>query len=66
MSANILSAKWKQLKGKVKEKWGKLTDDEIDQVQGKSENLIGLLEEKYAFTRKKAEAEISEFLSENI
>lgn len=65
MIADILSGKWKQLKGSIKAKWGKLTDDEIDQVEGKMEKLVGLLQEKYAYTKEKAEAEISEFISQN-
>ncbi len=65
MDADILKGKWNQLKGMVKAQWGKLTDDEIDQIQGKSEKLIGLLQEKYAYTKEKAEAEIADFVSQN-
>ena len=65
MKADILSGKWKQLKGSIKSKWGKLTDDEIDQVQGETEKMIGLLQEKYAYNKEKAEAELAEFLSQN-
>ena len=65
MVSNIFAGKWKQLKGEVKAKWGKLTDDEIDQIEGNSEKLIGKLQEKYSITKEKAEAELSEFLSDN-
>jgi len=65
MDADILKGKWNQLKGMVKAQWGELTDDEVDQIQGKSEKLIGLLQEKYAYTKEKAEAEIAEFISQN-
>jgi len=65
MDADILKGKWNQLKGMVKAQWGKLTDNEIDQIQGKSEKLIGLLQEKYAYTKEKAEAEIADFVSQN-
>jgi uncharacterized protein YjbJ (UPF0337 family) len=65
MAADILSGKWKQLKGSVKTQWGKLIDDEIDQVEGNMEKMIGLLQEKYAYTKEKAEAELAAFLSQN-
>ncbi len=48
---------WKQLKGTVKKKWGELTDDEIDIVEGKREDLIGQLQAKYGYTKEKAEEE---------
>jgi uncharacterized protein YjbJ (UPF0337 family) len=65
MAANILKGKWKQLKGSVKKKWGKLTDDEINQVEGEAEKLVGLVQEKYGYTKEKAEGEVAEFLDKN-
>ncbi len=65
MAANILKGKWKQLKGSVKKKWGKLTDDEINQVEGEAEKLVGLVQEKYGYTKEKAEGEVAEFLEKN-
>lgn len=62
MNSNILKGKWKQVRGKVKERWGELTDDELDQVEGKSAKLVGLLQEKYGYTKEEAEAKVSEFL----
>ena len=44
---DILKGKWKQLQGKVQQKWGKLTNDEIDQLEGSQEELEGLLQERY-------------------
>jgi len=64
MVSNILKGNWKQLKGKVKEQWSKLTDDEIDQVKGESQKLVGLLQEKYGYTKEKAEKEVSDFLED--
>ena len=49
---------WKLLKGTVKQKWGNLTDEEIDIVEGKREELIGRLEAKYGYTKEMAEAEV--------
>jgi uncharacterized protein YjbJ (UPF0337 family) len=65
MAKNILKGKWKQLKGTIKDQWGKLTNDEIDQVEGNTEKLIGLVQEKYGYTKEKAEAEVAEFLNQN-
>ena len=62
MDLSILKGKWKQARGKIKEEWGELTDDELDQVEGESEKLIGLLQEKYGYTKEKAEAKVSELL----
>lgn len=62
MTNDILEGKWKQVRGQVKEWWGKLTDDDLDRVAGKSEQLIGLLQEKYGYTRAHAEEEFNKRL----
>jgi uncharacterized protein YjbJ (UPF0337 family) len=64
MNNDILEGKWKQVRGQAKEWWGKLTDDDLDRVAGKSEQLIGLLQEKYGYTREHAEAEFDRRLKE--
>lgn len=61
--SNLFKSQWNQLRGKAKEKWGKLTDDDLDMVEGKVEQLIGVVQEKYEMTRAKAEAEVNEFLT---
>ncbi len=58
MNIDIAEGKWKQFKGEVKNRWGKLTDDELDQVEGRSERLVGLLQERYGLEREQAEKEI--------
>lgn len=62
--SDVLKGQWKQFKGRIKEQWSELTDDEIDKVQGESQQLVGLLQEKYGYAKAKAEAEVEEFLSE--
>ncbi len=57
MNQDIAEGKWKQLKGSVKQFWGKLTDDEIEQIAGNLDKLAGKLQEKYGYTREKAEKE---------
>ena len=63
--STLFTSQWNQLRGKVKEKWGKLTDDNLDMVEGKVEQLIGVVQEKYELTRAKAEAEVNEFLTKD-
>jgi uncharacterized protein YjbJ (UPF0337 family) len=58
MNRDILKGQWTQLKGKIREKWGQLTDDEIEQLQGNTEQLIGKLQERYGRTREQAEQEV--------
>lgn len=55
---DIFSGKWKQMKGKVKAKWGKLSDDELDQAEGNSEHLEGLLQEHYGLAREDARKQL--------
>lgn len=62
MNKDILKGKWKQLRGEIKETWGELTDDEIDQIEGNADKLVGKLQEKYGYTREEAEEEIEDFV----
>jgi len=57
---DILGGKWKQLRGQVKQKWGKLTDDELDRVEGRAEELAGLLQERYGFAREEAKKQLKD------
>jgi len=58
MNKNILEGKWKQMRGEARAWWGKLTDDDLDRVAGKFEVLVGLLQERYGYTREHAADEI--------
>jgi uncharacterized protein YjbJ (UPF0337 family) len=62
MNRDILAGKWKELKGSVKEKWGKLTDDELDQAAGRFDQLSGLIQQRYGYAKDRAERELDEFL----
>ena len=62
MNQNILEGKWKQLRGNLREKWGELTDDELDQIAGKRDKLAGILQERYGYTQMEADRQIDEFL----
>ncbi len=59
MNEDILEGKWKQVKGNVKNWWGKLTDDDLDRIEGKSEKMVGLLQERYGWTKERASEELS-------
>jgi uncharacterized protein YjbJ (UPF0337 family) len=63
MNEDILKGKWKEIKGGVKEQWGKLTEDDLAQVEGNTEKLLGLLQEKYGYAKDKAEQEYRSFIA---
>ena len=56
---------WKQLKGKIKEEWGKLTDDDIDRAEGKWDQLSGRIQERYGRTKDDVELELRRFRDRN-
>ncbi len=59
---DIAEGKWKQLRGKVKEQWGKLTDDEIDRINGNREQLVGRIQERYGSNRADVERDVDQFM----
>lgn len=59
MNREIFSAKWQQVKGKVKEKWGKLNDEDLNRISGKFDQLSAKLQEKYGWHKEKADQEIA-------
>jgi uncharacterized protein YjbJ (UPF0337 family) len=63
MNQDVLKGKWNQLKGNVRRQWGKLTDDDVDQIQGDSEVLLGRLQERYGRTKEEAQREIDNWLA---
>lgn len=65
MNKDIVSGNFKQLKGKIKQQWGKLTDDEIDQMEGNAEILAGKIQERYGVTKDEAEKQAKEFRKNN-
>jgi uncharacterized protein YjbJ (UPF0337 family) len=58
MNEDTLKGQWTHLKGVVREQWGKLTNDDLDQIQGQSEQLIGRLQERYGIARDEAERQL--------
>jgi uncharacterized protein YjbJ (UPF0337 family) len=62
MNSDELSGKWKQLKGSVKQRWGKLTDNDLDYIAGTQDRLVGRLQEKYGIKKEEAEKQADEWL----
>lgn len=65
MNIDQIKGNWIQLKGKVKEKWGQLTDNELTELDGNLDQLRGLLERKYGLTKEEAKKEVDAFFSED-
>jgi uncharacterized protein YjbJ (UPF0337 family) len=61
MNQDMLKGEWKQLKGKVKEKWGQLTDDDMTQVEGRRDTLIGRIQERYGVAKDEAQRQVDDF-----
>jgi len=65
MNEDIIKGHWHEIKGKLKQQWGKLTDDEITQLEGSFEKLDGILQEKYGYQKEQAQKEIQAFFDKN-
>ena len=63
MNWDQVEGKWKQMKGSVREKWGKLTDSDYEQIAGSREKFIGRLQERYGYTREQAENSLNEWVN---
>jgi uncharacterized protein YjbJ (UPF0337 family) len=61
MNWNQVQGDWKQFRGKVKEQWGKLTDDELDQIAGKRDILTGKIQKKYGIAQEEAEKQVKDW-----
>ena len=62
MDWNRIEGNWKQAKGQIKEKWGKLTDDDITQINGQREQLEGKIQERYGLAKDKARNDVDAWL----
>lgn len=65
MNWDVIEGNWKQLKGVVKEQWGKLTDDHLDKISGKRDQLSGHIQEAYGVSKDEAEKQIKAFEDRN-
>jgi uncharacterized protein YjbJ (UPF0337 family) len=64
MNWDQVAGDWKQFTGKVKERWGKLTDNDLTTIAGKRDQLAGLLQQRYGYAKEQAEKELDEFSRE--
>ena len=65
MNEDTIKGNWKQFKGKVKEQWGKLTDDDLDIINGQREQLVGRIQEREGIARDKAEEQVKAWETNN-
>lgn len=63
MNWDQVAGKWKELKGQARQKWGDITDDDLDRAAGKREEMVGLVQQKYGRTKEEAEKEVDDFVS---
>ncbi len=64
MNSDTLKGQWKQLKGSVQKQWGKLTNDDIDVIEGNATQLAGRIQERYGIAREEAEKQVSDWQTE--
>ena len=65
MNKDEIGGNWKQFKGKAKEKWGKLTDDDMTVIEGKRDQLVGRIQERYGYAKDQAEKEVTDWDPKN-
>jgi len=63
MNWDQVEGKWKQYKGQIKEKWGRLTDDDLDVINGKRQQLVGKIQQHYGIAHEEAEKQTDEFVA---
>ena len=65
INSDVLKGKWQQLKGEARIQWGRLTNDDLDQIQGNIEKLAGKLQERYGYQREDADREVEDFVRQH-
>jgi uncharacterized protein YjbJ (UPF0337 family) len=65
MNQDQAAGKWQQAKGKIKQQWGKLTDDDLTVLEGKRDQLAGKIQERYGIAKEEAERQVREFKDRN-
>lgn len=65
LNKDIIQGHWREAKGKLKQQWGELTDDDLTQLTGTYEELEGLLQKKYGYAKERADKEIDDFIDSN-
>ena len=65
MNKDIIEGNWKIVKAKLKQEWGKFTDDDVEQMKGTYDELIGRLQKTYGYEKERAEKELDKFVNKN-
>ena len=65
MNNDKVAGNWKQFKGKVQEQWGKLTNDDLDVIEGRREQLLGRIQERHGIARDEAERQVRDWEARN-
>lgn len=61
MDRDTIGGNWKQIRGKVQEQWGKLTNDDLDVIEGRRDQLVGRIQELYGISKEEAERQVEDF-----
>jgi uncharacterized protein YjbJ (UPF0337 family) len=64
MNSDMATARWNELRGDVQQKWGRLSNADLDQVQGQFDELVGLVQDRYGYSSQKAQREVNRFLNQ--
>ena len=62
LNQDVFKGKWKQIRGQAKQWWGKLTDDDLNQIDGSIDKLVGRIQERYGYAKEDAEKEVNQRL----
>jgi uncharacterized protein YjbJ (UPF0337 family) len=63
MNSDIFKGNWKQFRGEIQKQWGKLTNDDLDVIQGEYDKLVGRVQERYGYERDRAQEEVDVFFN---
>ena len=63
LNGDVFAGKWKQLRGTIQQKWGELTNDDLDQVAGSARKMMGVLQERYGYTKERAQQELDQLVN---
>ncbi len=64
MNSDVATARWNEMRGDAQQKWGRLTNSDLDQVQGSFTKLVGLIQDRYGYSAGKAQREVNRFLNQ--
>ncbi len=63
-ASDMTTARWNEIRGIAQQRWGRLTNSDLDQIRGQATQLVGMVQDRYGYSRSKAEREVNKFLSQ--